>query len=87
MLILRHKKKTNATTSAEDRAEGDDKQVYHGPVGMYQPGNEMATNANVWEMEGHGRPALWELEAVQTRSGGNGGNGVKENEKIFVDSS
>ena len=83
MLILRHKRKTKAASALENGAEGGaDKEVYNGQPQMYQPnGNELATNANVWEMEGGGRPAPWELEAAQIKYGEHEGR----DEKAVVD--
>jgi hypothetical protein len=71
MLVLRHRKKgsTNTAPIAEDMAGGGTyKEVYQGqPQVFRQPGNEMVTNANVWEMKGHGPSTPWELEAAQSK--------------------
>jgi hypothetical protein len=91
MLVLRYKKKTNnAKPVTANTAEGGaDKEVWSGQPLMYQQqGNEMATNANVWEMEGHGPPTPWELEAAQAVRGKYGRDGKregKEGKEVVVD--
>jgi hypothetical protein len=64
MLVLRHKKKTKSIPVEETHAaNGELKEPQHGESQMYHQGNEMATNANVWELEAHGVPVPRELEA------------------------
>jgi hypothetical protein len=71
VLVLRHRKKSSNTTPlVENKVEGGaDKEVYHGQPQDRQPVNEMSTNANAWEMEGHGHSTPWELEAAQRQYG------------------
>ena len=66
MLILRHKKHNKDSSAGVDvPADGQvEKPIQHEhtqPVAHH--GNEMETNANIWELEGH-IPTTWELEAA-----------------------
>ena len=66
MLILRHKKQNKTNSPAANGGEygHGEKEVYYGDAQPRVPrGNEMATNTNAWELEGH-VPAPLELETA-----------------------